>query len=224
MKRVVALVAMVVGLHVAYGQEIQLQFDSSEFSPASGPLILTLASPFDGGLPVETEYAVQSPTIQSALELTDEQVRRIRKDIQSVNEKFQPQYERVAASTDDEEAKSKLTEEVRAKHRKAIELAVDEILLPHQAFRLKQLQNRGRMQTSLNNSEYSQFQDLLDLTADQKKKLAEKSVEMREKLKAEIQELKQKRSQEVLESVLTDEQRAKLKEVLGEPVSRTEKK
>lgn len=223
MKKIVAFVALALTANWACGQDFHIQLDGASFSSSSGPMVFTLANAFDEGLPVETEHAVQAPTIQQALELTDEQVERIRKELQAVSEEFQPRYDRAMASTDDNEEKNKLMEELRAKHREAIDVVVDEILLPHQSYRLKQLKNRGRMQTSLNSSEYNEFEELLNLTADQKKQLAERSAEMREKLKVEIRELKQRRSQEVLESVLTKEQRAKLQDVLGDPVSSGDK-
>ena len=223
MRRIDALILVALATTCGRCQEFHIQLDGAALGGTDMPIVLTMANAWEASLPIETEYAIQTPSIQNALELTSEQLERIKKEIVELQTEFQPKYERAAARTEDNDEKMKRMEEIRAQHQQAIQVVVDEILLPHQTHRLKQLQNRGRVQTSFNSSQYSELEALLKLTADQQQKLVEKSAEMRKKLAAEIQALKQKRSQEVLESVLTDTQREKLRELLGDPLTPVDK-
>ena len=97
-----------------------------------------------------------------------------------------------------------------------IQKEVDEILLPNQRDRLKQIanqmQNRGGASRALNGS----LGDELGLSDKQKEELTEKAQELRAELEKKIGELRKESEDELLQ-VLTPEQRKKYKKMLGEP-------
>jgi hypothetical protein len=93
---------------------------------------------------------------------------------------------------------------------------VTEILLPHQVERLKQmrvqLQMRSRGAGALANGELA---NTLGLTDDQKKRLAEKQREAELELRRKIEELRKQLVKDIVQEVLTAEQRESLAKLVG---------
>ena len=93
---------------------------------------------------------------------------------------------------------------------------VTEILLPHQVERLKQmrvqLQMRSRGAGALANGELA---STLGLTDDQKKRLAEKQREAELELRRKIEELRKQLVKDIVQEVLTAEQRESLAKLVG---------
>jgi hypothetical protein len=93
---------------------------------------------------------------------------------------------------------------------------VGEILLPHQADRLKQirvqLQLRNRGATALAAGELA---NALALTEDQKKQLAEKQRQAESELRRKIDELRKQLVKDIVQDVLTPEQRESLAKLVG---------
>ena len=97
---------------------------------------------------------------------------------------------------------------------------VDEVLLPHQSKRLKQLafqtQNRvvggfgGRGGLS------DALKEQLDITSEQEEKMQAAAEKAQEEMQAEMRKLQSKMEDKVLKE-LSDEQRKKYKELMGEP-------
>ena len=99
---------------------------------------------------------------------------------------------------------------------KEIKERINDILLPHQLDRLKQL----RVQMQIRNRGLSAFQggdlaDAIKLTEDQKAKLAEKQAQAQKELREKIEELRAQLQQDVLKDILTPEQREALKQMTG---------
>ena len=93
---------------------------------------------------------------------------------------------------------------------------VTEILLPHQVERLKQmrvqLQMRSRGAGALANGELA---NTLGLTDDQKKRLAEKQREAELELRRKVEELRKQLVKDIVQEVLTAEQRESLAKLVG---------
>jgi hypothetical protein len=93
---------------------------------------------------------------------------------------------------------------------------VTEILLPHQVERLKQmrvqLQMRSRGAGALANGELA---NTLGLTDDQKKRLAEKQREAELELRRKVDELRKQLVKDIVQEVLTAEQRESLAKLVG---------
>ena len=97
-----------------------------------------------------------------------------------------------------------------------IDQQVADVLLPHQVKRLDQL----RLQTSMRGMgaralETESLVKALGITDEQKQQLREKEREVREDLQKKLEQLRKEAQEEVL-TVLTDAQRKKLSEMLGE--------
>jgi Spy/CpxP family protein refolding chaperone len=90
----------------------------------------------------------------------------------------------------------------------------DDILLPQQRERLKQIAVQSRLRFGNTSDAVG---DALDLTDEQKEKLREKEREIAPEMQKEINKVRDKYRDKLLE-VLTPEQRAKWKELVGNPI------
>jgi len=94
-----------------------------------------------------------------------------------------------------------------------------EVLLPHQIERLNQIAKRqGAKYTNEFHDEFgiaASFADEMGLSAEEKKRLADTIKEAREEYYATVAEAKKKANEKIL-SVLTTEQKEKMKEILGD--------
>ena len=113
---------------------------------------------------------------------------------------------------------AKESEKINAVQKKDLSEIVDSVLLPFQRTRLQQITAQAKL-NAIGASGVDEFAKELDLTEEQKKKLADSSEEFEQKLCAEIKELRHKRQREHLESVLTKDQEKKLDEILGEALA-----
>lgn len=106
------------------------------------------------------------------------------------------------------EGERKITEETKKK--------LSEILLPHQVERLKQI----RFQIAMRNQGSKaiaggELGDILGLTDKQKEELAEKQRKAEKELREKIEQLRRDTYKEVVDEVLTSEQREKLSKLVG---------
>ncbi len=174
----------------------------------------------ESSLPVDPIGLLQTPNVLSDLELVEEQKTKLASHIAALKT---ARNQREQQLTKELEGSPKLQEklrESRRKYREAVTAASEDILLPFQLDRLKQI----RLQAELRNGgsravESESFAELLGLTEEQKAELQKKAAEAEEKLVVEIRELREKRHREVLEDVLTKKQLKILDENLGKPMS-----
>jgi len=100
---------------------------------------------------------------------------------------------------------------------KKVQAQVDEILLPHQAKRLKQLNYQLQMQGGLTRAIRSEeLRKELNITEQQREQLEAKSEEIEERTRKQLAEIRKKAQEELL-GTLTPEQRAKVNALVGEP-------
>lgn len=100
-----------------------------------------------------------------------------------------------------------------------IQKEVDEVLLPHQKERLKQIQNQARMRGQGTSQALTSgtLAEELGITDEQKEKLRAVEQEVQAELLKEIERLRTDAREKVLE-VLTPEQREKYKTMMGSPI------
>src|SRR6185503_12998486 len=92
-----------------------------------------------------------------------------------------------------------------------------EILLPHQVDRLKQLRLQMQMRNrGVNALAAGELAEVLDLTDEQKAKLADKQKEAEKQLREKIEEIRRQLQRDVLTEVLTAQQRDKLVKMIGD--------
>ncbi len=156
---------------------------------------------FGGGGAMGNVMLLMREDVRKHLDLLDEQV----EELQAVaQEMFQGMRNRSA--------------EERETATKDLEKKINEILLPHQVKRVEQIATQQRMQRGGLLSD--DIVEKLSITEAQREKLTAKQQEVREDLAKKIAELR-KQSEEKLVSELTPAQRAKLKELIGEPFDLT---
>lgn len=206
------------------GEQMQMMsFSTSDgFDMASGPSIMLASPGLDGGFSFGTDQfsLLNNSDVQSELNLVDEQVERLN----DVRKEFRDQINEVTSQLRGEngnlnltpemiEKLRQVTEEVREKKREEIE----GLLLPEQIERLKQLalQRNMKQRGTANALGSEEVAEALGLDEKQIEALREKSKELAERVQKEIEAAKEKAREELL-GELTDEQREKLSELLGE--------
>lgn len=172
---------------------------------------------------------LMNPQIRQDLEIPDAQFEEIQEVMNSVRDKMREVFQGMGNFRDmSEEERAEFRETMQTKMAEIqaeVKEDLEEVLLPHQLTRLKQIALQQQVArgggpgggTGAASALSSQAViDALGLTEEQIKELQEKreevTAELREKLAAA-----QKEAEEKLLSVLTPEQQAKWKELLGEP-------
>jgi hypothetical protein len=183
---------------------------------------------FGGGFGMSLTFLAGQKSVQEELKMTEEQTGKIKELGDKQNEartKFREETKDLS-----KEDRQKKFEEYMAKapeRTKAEEKAVSDVLKPEQLKRLKQISLQQQGSRAVATPEVA---DALKLTSEQKDKIKtiqEDSVkEMRdlfgggggnrEEARKKMEELRKATSEKVM-GVLTDEQKAKYKELTGEP-------
>ena len=164
---------------------------------------------------------LQNRQIQEELELMDDQIDELQEVQQRVGEIMRDAFSGIDWRNMEGDERQEVMDEMREKmeeEMKDIQKDVDEILLPHQRTRLKQItvqtQSRGRngVVGALSSSAVAEE---LGLSEEDIEELREKQEEVQKKLQEKIAKLNQEAEDEVL-SVLSSEQRKKYKEMVGD--------
>jgi Spy/CpxP family protein refolding chaperone len=165
---------------------------------------------------------LQDDSVRRELELTDEQSGKLRDIQDGLREEIQSQAQGFnfgdLRDLSEEERQHRFAEfrkrrdEITAKSQKE----VDQVLLPNQRERLKQLavQQQIRFQGVQGALAAGTLAEKLNVTDEQKEKLAEKAREVHKKLQEAIEKARQEAQDEIV-SVLSPEQQAQLKEMMG---------
>ncbi len=155
--------------------------------------------------------------VRKELEIVDDQVKKIQALGDEMREQMRDLYSGLRdLSQEERQAKFAELREKSAELQKELSAKVDEVLLPHQRDRLKQIglqmQMRYRGTSGLLTD---QLAEDLNITDEQKEKLRAKAEEVRKSLEEQIAKARAEARDELLE-VLTPEQREKLKALLGD--------
>ncbi|HEX5104022.1 MAG TPA: hypothetical protein VFV87_09445, partial [Pirellulaceae bacterium] len=165
--------------------------------------------------------------VRNELGLVDDQVTKLREIGNSLREEAQAAFQdsgidfRELFQLSEEERNAKLApmrekmEKVAADAQKEI----DQILLPQQRQRLKEIvvQSQIRRQGTSAALSSGTLAEELNITEEQKEKLREMQQKVEEELRKEIEQLRIESRDKIL-SVLTAEQQAKLKSMMGSPI------
>jgi Spy/CpxP family protein refolding chaperone len=166
--------------------------------------------------------SVNDANVQKELELLDDQVEKLR-DLQrkigeARRESFQGVSFRELQQLPEDERRAKF-EEMRTKSdekRKELEKEAENILLPSQVERLKQIniQNQLRSRSTADVLASSELKAELNLTDAQIEELKKAQEEAQAELRKKLERVQEEAREKVL-SVLTPEQRAKIKKLMG---------
>lgn len=164
-------------------------------------------------VPSDTMSMLKLPQFKKELELLDDQV----EEIMMIQEEMRTQTREIFKDANFNRDAAQVVREAHSAIRKQTEERLEEVLLPHQLKRLKQLQFQMLLRSRGANSLTSgALAETLKMSDEQKAELAEKQKESQAKLQEEINQLRKKYQQEVLEDVLTKSQLRDLKKLIGD--------
>jgi Spy/CpxP family protein refolding chaperone len=151
------------------------------------------------------------------LELVDEQVADLQKLAEGQRERMGEMFSGLRDIEDREERFAKMRD-LMQKAQAEIEKEVGKILLPHQMKRAKQLAFQLRLRGGAGRALTGggSLAEELGITESQQEKLRAENEKLQNELRQKIAEL-QKEAQEELLKILTAEQQAKFKEMVGDP-------
>lgn len=168
--------------------------------------------------------------VQKELELVDEQKTQIKEVAEKIREQFREAFSGLR-DLNEEERRAKFTEmrEKMEKQTADLRKQVDEILLPHQRDRLKQIALQVGGDAAISGDEVAKE---IGLTDDQKEQLTKARDEMRSKFGEVFADFRdpdkrdaarermtklREEAREAVQNILTEQQKTKLKEMRGEP-------
>jgi len=209
LKRVGMVILLVAGLSSSWAQAQDNPPQRGRFQGGFGQ------GGFGGG--GEATGLLMMEQVQKELELVDDQLEKIRTIQREAGEQMRGMFEGMR-DLSDEERRERFTamQEKMQEANKATAAKVDEVLMPHQRDRLKQIGLQMQMRRGGGAANADAVARALGLTDAQRDELREKEQKVAADLRAKI-EAAQKEARGQLLEVLTAEQRAKLEEMLGEP-------
>ena len=158
-----------------------------------------------------------SDQVQKEIDLLDDQKEQIKEVQDEVRDIMREAFSGMREKFQDlsREERNDLMTELREQIKEDTEDAekkVEEILVPHQLDRLKQLQLQSKMRRG---GTADALADALGLSEDEAEKLKEKEEEVKKELEEDIKKLREKALDKTL-SVLPADKREKAKELIGE--------
>lgn len=172
-----------------------------------------------GGLGGATELTlISNPQVQEALEVIPSQVREIEDLVASAQEKMRTVFQELRdGGGGDRQAQADRIRERMTELSNGFRSELDNVLLPHQMKRLKQIsfqqETRGRGNTVFNGDRLG---EVLKLSDAQKDRLKTKAEEVEKKLRERVAKLRKEAEEELL-SVLTPDQKSQYNDLAGDP-------
>ena len=208
--------AQIAVIEVAEDDGNGIVYRSSSIAPlAEGGMMLGLNSAMSGnslGMLQQAQYLDE-------LAILDDQRKELR-DLQREIQKIRQESFRTLRAPGipfDPTAFRQEMEEVQKFIKEKTEAGLSKILIPAQRDRLEEIQTKIALRSSgVNALAGNRLADLLGLTDEQKKELAESQAEYQKNLQKGIEELRAKLQKEILSDVLSKEQLAKLKKLKGD--------
>lgn len=181
------------------------------------------STPF-AGASAKTSSLLSRRNIQRDLELTSEQVeklRELRKNGDSAIQQMMKDFRDRAREMDPDERREfyrKLADE-RKKNAEELDDKINDILMPFQTKRLKQIKIQYQIQHMSRNSAspilHPAIKDELGIDEEQEASIKKKIAEVEAQLKKDIAELRKKAADEVFDELSKDQQKA-FEELVGE--------
>jgi Spy/CpxP family protein refolding chaperone len=165
-------------------------------------------------------FLIQDENVRKDLELVEDQVTKIREIGRKMFEGGREQFQGLR-DLSEEEREKKMTEIRENMQKRATELQaeVNNVLLPHQRERLKQISLQSRLRRG-NTSDAIASDTIakeLGITDEQKEKLKAAQEEAQKEMQEKLTKLQEELKAKVLK-VLTAEQRAKFEKMVGEKI------
>ena len=145
--------------------------------------------------------------VQKDLEILDSQKEKLTALREKIGEEMRAMFQNGGGGGAD--AREKMREKMEG-----FQKEVNEVLLPHQRDRLKQIGVQSRLRFG---STSNAIGDALKLTDEDKKKLADKDKELSAEMNKEVAKIREKYREKLLD-VLSPEQKAEWKKLMGNPV------
>ncbi len=168
-----------------------------------------------GGLEV-----LMDENVRKELDIVDDQANKIRTISEKMRDEMREMFSGMRDIPEaDRQAKfAELREKMQARAQ-SMQKEIDEVLLPQQRDRLKQvmLQSRMRNQGTSDSLMSDEIAKELDITDEQKQKLREAAEQAQTEMRQKIEKLRQEAEQKVI-SVLTTAQQEKLKKLIGNKI------
>ncbi|MBX3416082.1 MAG: hypothetical protein KF851_00645 [Pirellulaceae bacterium] len=205
--------AIVVSAEKGPGGEMQVMSFSSS---GDGPMSFSMPMGLMGAGPSDPFSLLSNPGVQGELDLVGSQLDRYLDLQKSYAKEIQEHVQKITQGNFSREESGKLREVIQSiEERKKAE--IENLLLPMQRERLKQISLQQRMQNAgaVNALGDEEMRKELGLSDDDVKRLKEKAKDLNEKLKKKLKELQLEIRDELLDE-LTSEQRAKVKSMLGD--------
>lgn len=166
-----------------------------------------------GGFGNNPLFLLANEKVREELEIVDDQMAELEGLQEDIRNEMREMFGGMRDSTDEE--RREMMEEAQERM-KEYQAKVDEILLPQQQTRLKQLmvqsQSRGRLGGGLLSDS---MKEELNITDEQAEKVTEAAEEAQKEMDAEIQKLRRAAEEKIL-SVLSSEQQQKYRDMVGE--------
>ncbi len=168
-------------------------------------------------------HLLNDPSVMKDLELVDDQRERLANVQKEFGQQFNDAMQQFGKSKNDQARIKEIQEEMQAIQKEKAE-ALANVLLPHQLDRIKQVSNQMQInaQGTAGALQYGFLAKELEISDEQKKKLAEIQKKLQEDIAEKTKQLQEAAKKQVLQE-LTAEQRAKLKDMTGEEFKRDPK-
>lgn len=205
------------------GETMQFMTFSTEdgFNMESGPALM-MPSPMGNGFSFGSDQfsLLGRPNVQQELNLVDEQVQRLQEVRKNFRDRMKDMTTQMRNNNGDFRLDPDMIKKLQELTKEINEQKRDEIeglLLPEQIERLKQiaLQSTMKHQGTVNALSNRDVAEALGLDEEQIANLREKSKEISQRVQEEIKALREKAREDLLDE-LTDEQREKLSDLMGE--------
>lgn len=164
---------------------------------------------------------VMRDEVQEEIQLVDEQREKVRTIVEESGEKMRSEmrglFEQMRDLSDDErrERFGEIREKMEAM-RSEVDGQLKKALLPHQYERLKQIDFQSRLQQrGEGGMSVGAVADALELTDEQREKLEQRAEEVRNELREKVRQAQSEAIEKMLD-VLTPDQQAKIKELMGD--------
>ena len=181
---------------------------------------------FEGGFAGGNLNLLNDRSVMKDLELVDEQISKLADIRAEFRQQFQKEWKELANARkeNDKERVKELNNALKDLQNKQDD-ELSNVLLPHQLDRIKQVSRQMQMQMFGGMSgalQRGQIAKELEITDEQKKKLADVQKKMNEDIIAKTKEIRESAKKQAME-LLTSEQKNKLKDLTGEEFKRDPK-
>ena len=163
-----------------------------------------------GGGATGTIMLLLREDVNKEIELLDDQKEELQELQSGMRDRMREVFANFREMSDDERR------EAMTDFGKSIQEDIDEVLLPHQSKRIKQIALQQQMAGGTTRGLRGEVAEELGLSEDDLEEIEEKSREAASELQKKISELRAEAQKELLSEVLTPSQQKKLKEMMGE--------